>query len=422
MSRAINIGELLQSGMLGGAQIYNQQASRRQQGEIANRELDQREAIRNDRLVETEFQRQQQLAAAQRMLDQEAADGAIFGAIKQFGAPTMGPMQPGMPEPDPFARIDINTLAKASPRAQDVFTKVSMNREGSRQNRVRLQNKYNYLSKQGVMPYLNEDEFQEMVDYGIEVKPEDMPKSMQERTAAGQAARRDAALTMLTEFTPEELANYASVPPEAFNAYAKQLMAENQRRAEERMKQAASQMTPQQLAAAVANQMVLNPTWTPQQAQAFVLEREAGRVNQTDANIGSRGPDQTKAMMEQMKVLDAIVAPYLDTTFGGLKKNAPAKAQAAMRLREDLESRLMQSMGQSGGGGMGGGVGEIPPDAPLVINGQPTTAGALGGVDLQALWDQAQEEFNRKHGRYPDEPDVQEVLKIRDELMRAGPR
>jgi hypothetical protein len=421
MSRAINIGELLQSGMLGGAQIYNQQASRRQQGEIANRELDQREAIRNDRLVETEFQRQQQLAAAQRMLDQEAADGAIFSAL--WAPPPMGPFQPGMEPPDPIEGIDINTMVRASPRAQDQYARARGNREAYRKNIERLQTKKAGLKSAGVLPFLVPEEAREMLDAGIQFDEDEMPHSLRDETEAGQAAIRDANLAVLTEFSQDELANFATIRADIYNRdYAKLLSVENAKRREARMKAQSEQMTPEMLSAAVQNQMVLNPTWTPQQAQAFVMEREAGRVNQTDAYIGSRGPDQTKALMDQMKVLDAIVAPYLDTTFGGLKKNAPAKAQAAMRLREDLESRLMQSMGQSGGGGMGGGAGEIPPDAPLVINGQQTTAGALGGVDLQALWDQAQEEFNRKHGRYPDEPDVQEVLRIRDELMRSGPK
>lgn len=425
MSRAMNIGELLQSGILGGAQLFNQQASRRQQGEIANRELDQREAIRNDRLIEAEFQRQQQMEAAQRMLDQEAADGAIFSAL--WASPPMGPFQPGMQPPDPIESIDINTMVKASPRAQDQYARARGNREAYRQNIERLQTKKAHLKSAGVLPFLVSEEAQEMLDAGIQFDEDEMPYVLRDRTQAGQAAIRDANLAVLTEFSEEELANFATIRADIFNSnYAKALQVENAKRREARMKAQAEQMTPEMLAAAVRNQKVLNPTWTDQQAQAFVMERDAGRVNQTDANIGTRGPDQTKALMEQMKVLDAIIAPYLDSTFGGLKQNAPAKAQTAMRLREQLEARLMQSIGEpgadAGGGGLGGGAAEIPPDAPLVINGQQTTAGALGGVDLQALWDQAQEEFNRKHGRYPDEPDVQEVMRIQDELMRAGPR
>jgi hypothetical protein len=231
----MNIGELLQSGLLGGAQLYNQQASRRQQGEIANRELDQREAIRNDRLIEAEFQRQQQMEAAQRMLDQEAADGAIFSAIRSLGQPTMGPNQPGTPPPDPFAGIDGVTVGRASPRAQDAYARFALNREGSLKTRERLLRKYEFLKGLNLNKHLSEKDFWEMVDNGIEFEEDQIPHIIADQMEAGQTNIRDAWLTSLGQtMRPEELNPYLAMRPRVFNSqFAKPLQAESMRRLRE---------------------------------------------------------------------------------------------------------------------------------------------------------------------------------------------
>jgi hypothetical protein len=232
MSRTIPIGELIQSGLLGGAGLYNQQASRNQQGAIANRELDQRELIRNDRLVEAEFQREQERQQAMRMLEQENATASVWGAMRQAQEPVMGPQQPGVVPPDPVSMLDATTVARADSRAQGAYGQFMSNRQGWLQTRDQLQRNYQTLKSAGVLKSITRDEFDKFRDYNIEFEPDQIPYAVQDETEQGQANIRDATFKVHGGvWSPEEITQMMTLDPRTFNTqFAKQFVQESEQR------------------------------------------------------------------------------------------------------------------------------------------------------------------------------------------------
>jgi hypothetical protein len=189
------IGRLLQGGILGGAQAYEDAARLHLAQEQARRDA-QFDPVRMQNLqAELEDRR----SRAERMRRGEAATKQVFEFMRaQRGRNQPGMVGPPAPAVDPFVALPVETLNDADPRVLETVMGDFDNEAAATRNVDEVRNRIAGAQQQGLVDFLPKEVWEPGLQMGL-IRPQELAKnaSFQRENGDKEADKRQALIDLL---------------------------------------------------------------------------------------------------------------------------------------------------------------------------------------------------------------------------------
>jgi hypothetical protein len=189
------IGRLLQGGILGGAQAYEDAARLHLAQEQARRDA-QFDPVRMQNL---QAELKDRRSRAERMRRGEAATKQVFEFMRaQRGRNQPGMVGPPAPAVDPFVALPVETLNDADPRVLEAVMGDFDNEAAATRNVDEVRNRIAGAQQQGLVDFLPKEVWEPGLQMGL-IRPQELAKnaSFQRENGDKEADKRQALIDLL---------------------------------------------------------------------------------------------------------------------------------------------------------------------------------------------------------------------------------